>query len=199
MKDVKDVINATCESIFLGTRTGNARTTTVGVKRGREDVERDADERCATKRQKTRHGDNASETSSSARTHGRSSDADEQANRSRRRNAETARTTSVEKAKRERDAAEWRKNPSTRRDGGEGTRRTVAATDENANRSTTAIANDVERKSQFSVVVVNELNPYYKRDVFATVELFRFMARTIVHRLMDSTLRPGKSAYWIKS
>jgi len=169
MKDVKDVINATCESIFMEPKAGTARATTAGVKRGHEDVERDADERCATKRRKAQHGDNASETPSSARTRVHSG-----------------------------DAAEWRKSPSTRRDGGEGTRRTVAAAGENANRSTTAIASDIERKSQFSVVVVNEMNPYYKRGVFATEELFRFMARTIVHRLMDSTRRPGKSAYRIK-
>lgn len=54
-----------------------------------------------------------------------------------------------------------------------------------------------ERSSKFTTVVVKELLLYYKKDYFVNKNLFKFMVKTIVGRLMNSTICPGKSAYFI--
>lgn len=55
--------------------------------------------------------------------------------------------------------------------------------------------NNKQKKFELSELVVNVLNPYYKSNVFKTKELFKFMARKIVHKLLESTSHPGKLMY----
>lgn len=49
-----------------------------------------------------------------------------------------------------------------------------------------------QKKFELSDLVVDQLNPYYKNFFFKTKELFKFMARKIVHKLLESTSHPGK-------
>lgn len=57
--------------------------------------------------------------------------------------------------------------------------------------------NNKQKKFELSELVVNILNPYYKSNVFNTKELFKFMAREIVHKLLESTSHPGKLMYFM--
>lgn len=52
--------------------------------------------------------------------------------------------------------------------------------------------NNKQKKFELSNLVVNLLNPLYRNGVFDTKELFKFMAREIVHKLLESTSHPGK-------
>jgi len=47
------------------------------------------------------------------------------------------------------------------------------------------------KKFEYSKVVLKKLTPYYKKNYFATKELFKFLAKSIVHRLIDTTVYPG--------
>lgn len=53
-----------------------------------------------------------------------------------------------------------------------------------------------QKKFELSNLVVNLLNPYYKNNVFKTKELFKMLARQIVHKLLESNSHPGKSVYF---
>jgi len=53
-----------------------------------------------------------------------------------------------------------------------------------------------QKKFELSDLVVKLLNPYYKSSLFKTKELFKFMAREIVHKLLESTSHPGKLIYY---
>lgn len=53
-----------------------------------------------------------------------------------------------------------------------------------------------QKKFKLSDLVVKLLNPYYKNSLFKTKELFKFMAREIVHKLLESTSHPGKLIYY---
>lgn len=63
-------------------------------------------------------------------------------------------------------------------------------------RNKTEDPNNKQKKFELSNLVVNLLNPYYKNNVFKTKELFKFMAREIVHKLLESTSHPGKFYYY---
>lgn len=58
--------------------------------------------------------------------------------------------------------------------------------------------NNKQKKFELSELVVNLLNPYYKNNVFKTKELFKFMAREIVHKLLESNSHPGKLMYFMQ-
>lgn len=55
--------------------------------------------------------------------------------------------------------------------------------------------NNKQKKFELSDLVVKLLNPYYKNNLFKTKELFKFMAREIVHKLLESNSYPGKTMY----
>jgi len=55
--------------------------------------------------------------------------------------------------------------------------------------------NNKQKKFELSNLVVKLLNPYYKNNIFNTKELFKFMAREIVHKLLESNSYPGKIMY----
>uniref|UniRef100_A0A2S2QW87 DNA 3'-5' helicase n=1 Tax=Sipha flava TaxID=143950 RepID=A0A2S2QW87_9HEMI len=59
-------------------------------------------------------------------------------------------------------------------------------------RNKTEDPNNKQKKFELSNLVVSLLNPYYKNSLFKTKELFKFMAREIVHKLLESTSHPGK-------
>lgn len=59
-------------------------------------------------------------------------------------------------------------------------------------KSKTEDPNNKQKKFELSNLVVKLLNPYYKNNIFKTKELFKFMAREIVHKLLESTSHPGK-------
>lgn len=52
--------------------------------------------------------------------------------------------------------------------------------------------NNKQKKFELSNLVVKLLNPYYVKKIFMTKELFKFMAREIVHKLLESISHPGK-------
>jgi len=60
------------------------------------------------------------------------------------------------------------------------------------NKNKTEDPNNKQKKFELSNLVVKLLNPYYKNNLFKTKELFKFMARQIVHKLLESTSHPGK-------
>lgn len=60
------------------------------------------------------------------------------------------------------------------------------------NKTKTEDPNTKQKKFELSNLVVKLLNPYYKNSLFKTKELFKFMARQIVHKLLESTSHPGK-------
>jgi len=64
------------------------------------------------------------------------------------------------------------------------------------NRHKTEDPNNKQKKFELSNLVVKLLNPSYKNNVFRTKELFKFMARQIVHKLLESTSHPGKLIYY---
>ncbi|XP_050532250.1 ATP-dependent DNA helicase Q5-like [Daktulosphaira vitifoliae] len=49
-----------------------------------------------------------------------------------------------------------------------------------------------QKKFELSNAVVKYLNPYYKNNLFKNKELFKFTAREVVHKLLESTNDPGK-------
>lgn len=49
-----------------------------------------------------------------------------------------------------------------------------------------------QKKFELSNQVVSLLNPYYKNNLFKTKELFKILARQIVHKLLESNNHPGK-------
>lgn len=57
--------------------------------------------------------------------------------------------------------------------------------------------NNKQKKFELSNLVVQLLNPYYKNNVFKSKELFKFLAREIVHKLLESTSNPGNSILFI--
>lgn len=61
------------------------------------------------------------------------------------------------------------------------------------NKNKTEDPNNKQKKFELSNLVVQLLNPYYKNNVFKSKELFKFLAREIVHKLLESTSNPGKS------
>uniref|UniRef100_A0A2S2P906 DNA 3'-5' helicase n=1 Tax=Schizaphis graminum TaxID=13262 RepID=A0A2S2P906_SCHGA len=63
------------------------------------------------------------------------------------------------------------------------------------NKNKTEDPNNKQKKFELSNLVVKLLNPYYKNNLFKTKELFKFMARQIVHKLLESTSHPGKLIY----
>lgn len=54
-----------------------------------------------------------------------------------------------------------------------------------------------QKKFELSNLVVSLLNPYYKNNLFKTKELFKILARQIVHKLLESSNHPGESMYLI--
>ncbi|XP_060880859.1 LOW QUALITY PROTEIN: ATP-dependent DNA helicase Q5-like [Metopolophium dirhodum] len=58
------------------------------------------------------------------------------------------------------------------------------------NKNKTDDPNNKQKKFELSNLVVKLLNPYYKNNLFKTKELFKFMARQIVHKLLESTSHP---------
>lgn len=54
-----------------------------------------------------------------------------------------------------------------------------------------------ERFLNFTSIIVKELLPYYEKQYFSNKDIFKFMVKTIIYRLMDSTICPGKSTYFI--
>jgi len=64
------------------------------------------------------------------------------------------------------------------------------------NKNKTEDPNNKQKKFELSNLVVKLLNPYYKNNLFKTKELFKFMARQIVHKLLESTSHPGKLIYY---
>ncbi|KAF0773619.1 ATP-dependent DNA helicase Q5-like [Aphis craccivora] len=58
------------------------------------------------------------------------------------------------------------------------------------NKNKTEEPNNKQKKFELSNLVVKLLNPYYKNNLFKTKELFKFMARQIVHKLLESTSHP---------
>jgi len=48
------------------------------------------------------------------------------------------------------------------------------------------------KKFEYSKIVLKKLTSYYKKNYFATKELFQFLAKTIVHRLIENKFSPGK-------
>lgn len=72
----------------------------------------------------------------------------------------------------------------------------TSKTDKKSIESFSTIKNKTEdqnkqKKFELSNLVVSMLNPYYKNN-FKTKELFKFMARKIVHKLLESMSNPGK-------
>lgn len=72
----------------------------------------------------------------------------------------------------------------------------TSKTDKKSLESLSTIKNKTEdqnkqKKFELSNLVVSLLNPYYKNN-FKTKELFKFMARKIVHKLLESMSNPGK-------
>lgn len=59
-------------------------------------------------------------------------------------------------------------------------------------KSKTEDPNNKQKKFELSNLVVKLLNPYYKNNIFKTKELFKFMAREIVHKILESMSNPGK-------
>lgn len=53
-----------------------------------------------------------------------------------------------------------------------------------------------QKKFELSNLVVSLLNPYYKNNLFKTKELFKILARQIVHKLLESNSHPGESVYF---
>lgn len=53
-----------------------------------------------------------------------------------------------------------------------------------------------QKKFELSNLVVSLLNPYYKNNLFKTKELFKMLARQIVHKLLESNSHPGESVYF---
>lgn len=64
------------------------------------------------------------------------------------------------------------------------------------NKNKTEDPNYKQKKFELSNLVVKLLNPYYKNNLFKTKELFKFIARQIVHKLLESTSHPGKLIYY---
>ncbi|VVC35974.1 Helicase, C-terminal,P-loop containing nucleoside triphosphate hydrolase,ATP-dependent DNA [Cinara cedri] len=60
------------------------------------------------------------------------------------------------------------------------------------NKYKTEDPNTKQKKFELSELVVNLLNPHYKNNVFKTKELFKFMAREIVHKLLESNSYPDE-------
>lgn len=58
-------------------------------------------------------------------------------------------------------------------------------------------SNTKQKKFELSNTVVKFLNPYYKNNLFKTKELFKFMAREIVHKLLESSSHPGNFFFLI--
>lgn len=60
--------------------------------------------------------------------------------------------------------------------------------------NSTILANADENitKVELSKIIVLFLNPYYEHNVFKSRELFKFMAREIVHKLLTYPVLPGK-------
>lgn len=55
--------------------------------------------------------------------------------------------------------------------------------------------NNKNKKFVLSNLVVKILNPYYVKKTIITKALFKFMAREIVHKLLESTNYPGKYVF----
>lgn len=63
------------------------------------------------------------------------------------------------------------------------------------NKNKTEEPNYKQKKFELSNTVIKLLNPYYKNNAFKSKELFKVLARNIVHKLMESTSHPGKNIF----
>jgi len=66
------------------------------------------------------------------------------------------------------------------------------------NKNKTEDPNNKQKKFELSNMVVKLLNPHYKNNLFKTKEIFKFTARQIVHKLLESTSHPGKLIYLLQ-